>query len=267
MLCIDLGLRWDGETYGGSLLSSLAPSVGSTGEVMFKLSRRFVKSFAFVVAVPLSFLPGNAAQAQRARPSNPPAVAAPTVVGASGESVVRFYTGVVPRNHRIQAEVVSSPNPVTLSIFPGTIALSAALPGSTYVVRVRANQFYDAKTYAATNLNSAWVTANYTTPAQFEIPPAPSNLRVLNSGAGFTTLTWDAPPATASTPAGTYGYLVSVDGASPIPVCAGGAYNFCPPQTYTFATPPAGTSVQLRVLAINSPGNSSALSVPFVVNS
>jgi hypothetical protein len=69
---------------------------------MFKLSRRFVKSFAFVVAVPLSFLPGNAAQAQRARPSNPPAVAAPTVVGASGESVVRFYTGVVPRNHRIQ---------------------------------------------------------------------------------------------------------------------------------------------------------------------
>ncbi len=230
---------------------------------MFKPSRRFVTCFAFVVAVPLSFLPGNAAQAQRSRPS---VVAPPTVVGASGESLVQFYTGVLPRNQRIQAEVVSSPNPVTLRVLPGTISLSPALPGSTYVVRVRANQFYDAKTYAATNLNSVWVTASYTTPAQFEIPPAPSNLRVLSTEAGLTTLTWDAPPATASTPAGTYGYLVSVNGASPIPVCAGGAYNFCPPQTYRFATPPAGTSVQLQVLAINLPGNSSALSAPFVVN-
>ena len=192
---------------------------------MFKPARFFVTSVAFAVAVPLGVLPGSTAQAQRARPS---AVAAPTVVGASGESVVRFYTGVLPRNQRIQAEVVSSPNPVTLSSLPGTISLSPGLPGSTYVVRVRANQFYDARTYTATNLNSVWVTATYTTPAQFEIPPAPTNFRVLSSEAGFTTLTWDAPPATVSTPAGTYGYLVSVNGTSPIPVCAGGAYNFCP---------------------------------------
>ena len=230
---------------------------------MFKPSRRFVIGFAFVAAVPLSLLPSNPAQAQRARPS---VVAAPTVVGSSGESVVRFYTGVLPRNQRIQAEVVSSPNPVTLSLIPGTIALSPGIPGGTYVVRVRANQFYDAKTYVATNLNSAWVTASYTTPAQFEIPPAPTNLRVLSSATGgFTTLTWVAPPASASTPAGTYSYLVSVNGASPIPVCDGGAYNYCPPQTYLFATPSAGTSIQLRVLAVNLPGNSSVLSAPFVV--
>jgi hypothetical protein len=234
---------------------------------MFKPSRRFVTSFVFLAAVPLSFLSGNAAQAQRVRPSNPPLIAAPTVVGASGESLVQFYTGVIPRNQRIQAEVVSSSNPVTIDARIGSgITLSPGLPGGTYVVRVRANQFYDPKTYVATNLNSAWVTASYTTPAQFEIPPAPSNLRVLSSAAGFTTITWDAPPATASTPAGTYGYLVSVDGANPIPVCAVRAYNFCPPQTYAFATPPTGTSVQLRVLAINLPGNSSPLSAAFVVN-
>ncbi len=233
---------------------------------MFKPSRRLVTTLAFVVAVPLSLLPASAAQAQRSRPAAPPTIAAPTVIGASGETRVNFYTGVVPRNIRIQAEIVSSPNPVTLSLFPGTISLSAALPGSTYVVRVRANQFYDARTYVATNINSAWVTASYSTPAQFEIPAAPTNLRVLSSAAGITTLTWDAPPATASTPAGTYGYLVSVDGASPIAVCAGGAYNFCPPQTFGFATPAPGTSIQLRVLAVNLLGNPSALSAPFVVN-
>jgi hypothetical protein len=44
---------------------------------MLKLSRRFVASFA-LFAVPLSFFPGDAAQAQRVRPSNPPVVAAPT---------------------------------------------------------------------------------------------------------------------------------------------------------------------------------------------
>jgi hypothetical protein len=231
---------------------------------MFRPSRRIVTSLAFAFVVPLSFLPGNAAQAQRARPS---AVAAPTVVGASGESVVSFYTGVIPRNQRIQAEVVSSPNPVTIDATLGSIiTLRPALPGGTYVVRVRANQFYDSRTYVATNLNSVWVTASYTAPAQFEIPPAPSNVRLVSSTSGLTTITWDAPPATASTPAGTYGYLVSVNGANPIPACAGGAYNFCPPQTYAFATPPAGTSVQLRVLAINLPGNSSALSAAFIVN-
>jgi hypothetical protein len=231
---------------------------------MFKPSRRFFTSLAFAFVVPLTFLPGNSAQAQRARPS---AVAPPTVVGASGESVVSFYTGVIPRNQRIQAEVVSSPNPVTIDATLGSvITLRPGFPSSTYVVRVRANQFYDAKTYAATNLNSAWVTATYTTPAQFEIPPAPSNLRLVSSAGGFTTLMWDAPPATASTPAGTYQYLVSVNGANPIPVCSPGAYNYCTAQTYEFATPPAGASVQLRVLAINLLGNSSALSAAFVVN-
>ena len=188
------------------------------------------------------------------------------MIGASGETRVEFYLGVVPRNIAIQAEIVSSPNPVTLFSCCGLISLSSARPGSTYVIRVRANQFYDARTYAATNINSAWVTASYTTPARFEIPPAPTNLRVLSSAAGFTTVTWDAPPATASTPAGTYGYLVSVNGANPISVCAGGPYNFCPPQTFEFATPAPGTSVQLRVLAINLLGNSSALTAPVVVN-
>ncbi len=230
---------------------------------MFKPSRRFVVSLAFVVAGPLSLLPVSTAQAQRARAVT--TVPVPTIVGASGESTIRFYTGVIPRNQRIQAEVVSSPNSVTISIFPGTIAVSPGLPGSTYVVRVRSNQFYDAKTYAATNLNSAWVTASYTTPAQFEIPAAPTNLRMLSSAAGSTTVTWDAPPATASTPAESYGFLVSVNGATPIPACPAGAYNFCPPQTFVLPTPAPGTTVQLRVLAINLLGNSSVPSAPFVV--
>ena len=235
---------------------------------MFKPLPRLVATLTFVVAVPLSLVSANAAQAQSTRTTKPPApssVAVPIVVGASGETLVQFYTFPLARNIRLQAEILSSPNPVTLRIIPGTIQLSPARPGGTYVIRVRANQFYDARTYVATNLNSAWVTASYTTPAQFEIPPAPTNLRVLSSASGLTTLTWDAPPATSSTPAGTYGYLVSVNGASPISVCEGGAYNFCPPETYTFATPAPGTSVQLQVLAINLPGNSSALSAPFSV--
>jgi hypothetical protein len=228
---------------------------------------RLVTSLAFVVAVPLSLVPANTAQAQssRNRPPAPSTVAAPTVAGASGETFVQFYTLPLARNIRLQAETVSGPNPVTLNVIGGIVQLSSARPASTYIVRIRANQFYDARTFVVTNLNSAWVTATYTTPARFEIPPAPTNLRVDSSGSGFTTVAWDAPPATSSTPAGTYSYLVSVNGADPIPVCQAGAYNFCPPETYFFASPAPGTSVQLHVLAINLPGNSSVLSAPFLV--
>lgn len=227
-----------------------------------------VATFTFAVAVPFSLVSSNTAQAQNSRNTKPPAtttVAAPTVVGVFGETLVQFNTLPPARNIRLQAEILSSPNPVTLRIISGIVQLSPARPGSTYVIRIRANQFYDARTFVATNLNSAWVTATYATPAQFEIPPAPSNLRVLSSSLGSTAVTWDAPPATLSTPAGTYGYLVSINGAAPISVCEGGAYNFCPPGTYTFATPAPGTSVQVQVLAINLPGNSSALSAPFSV--
>ena len=233
---------------------------------MLKLGRMAVTLAA--VVVPLSLLSANAAQAQSSRNTKPPApstVAAPTIVGASGETLVQFYTFPLPRNIRLEVQTVSSPNPVTLRVIAGIVQLSPGRPGSTYVIRVRANQFYDARTFVPTNLNSAWVTATYTTPAQFEIPPAPTNLRLASSASGTTTLTWDAPPATSSTPAGTYGYLVSVNGANPIPVCEIGAYNFCPPQTYSFATPVPGTSIRLQVLAINLPGNSSALSGSFVV--
>ncbi len=236
---------------------------------MFKPSRRLLAGAAIAVALPLSFLPTGAAQAQRSRNTTPPAptvIPVPTVIGSFGEGRVQFFTSVLPRGRAIQAELVSAPNAVTVSEILGIVYVSPGLPGSTYVVRVRTHQFYDGRTYAATDLNSAWVTASYTTPAQFEIPPAPTNLRVLSSDANTTTVTWDAPPATATTPVGTYGYLVSINGATPIPPCPGGAYNFCPPQTYQFAKLAPGASLRIQVQALNLAGNFSALSAPFVVN-
>ncbi len=147
-----------------------------------------------------------------------------------------------------------------------SVVVTPPVHDGTYVIRVRAHQFYDAQTFEATNLFSDWVTVTYTTPAQFETPAAPTNLRTLSSTGGRTTITWDAPPATPSTPVTTYGYLVSINGAAPGAAFPSGAYVFCPPQTTEISTPAPGSSTTVQVLAVNLLGNSSTLSASFVVN-